>query len=331
MVEPATDTMTEGTQIDITVTRGFSHLLDKCLNSIETSVSSGDLEPAAGRYARHYSTVCSCAAPVYLASGNSVKAKKLFSVAINFARASDSHDRRFMRLLCAFSKSCRRVGDLTTAHEALESALEIAEGICGYTSEETLKIVSQLKAVSEGIDMEQNNRQRAVVASTGSKLNNVDPSNSEPSNTGSNNIDRSTSSSSRTKGGMAAFLFRPRSRSQKSHDAKRVKANDSIVKPSSPPPEYPGIGIDLASQTPKLVSELPALISFEVPYIPSTGFTVGETNESIDPGLALEIFLLNPAIFIPRAGGVAPGIQGTLRLKIKKGEEIANIHLTLQA
>lgn len=298
-------------------------------------MASEDLEPATGIFARHYYTFCSCAAPLYLSSGNSTKAKKLFSVAINYARSSDLYDRHLMHLLCGFAKCCRRVGDLDAAKEALESALEIAEGICGYRSEQTLEIVSQLKAVSEGIAMEQDNRQRAAVASTGSKLHEVQ-SNAAPSSSSSSQPMKRSSR-------VANFFLRGLGlRSDPQNVGPEYQAVDPVPVPQYirrssgflddwvPQEQHNSNRYNLRSRD-ELASQAPEVVSDEVRYIPSTGFTTGESMEDIDPGLALEIFLLNPTVFIPAVSGAAPVLQGTLRVRVKEGIDVEAIDLTLRA
>ncbi|KAF5647835.1 calcium-independent phospholipase [Fusarium tjaetaba] len=320
-VKQSSETMAEeGSQID--ANRGFLHLFDKCLNSIENHVPSEDLEPATGKFARHYYTFCSCSAPLYLSSGNSAKAKELFSVAINYARSSES-----------------RVGDLDAAKEALESALEIAEGICGYRSEQTLEIVAQLKTVSEGIAMEQDHRQRAAVASTGSKLNEVQ-SNAEQSSSSSLQPPKRSSR-------VANFLLRPLGlRIDPQNVEGRGEPEYQIVDPV-PVPQYIPQSPDLLGNwiaqdqhnsyrhtlrsRDELASQAPEVVSNEIGYIPLTGFTIDEPMKSVNPGLALEICLLNPAVFIPAASGVAPGVRGTLRLRVKDRVQVEAITLTLRA
>jgi len=244
-----------------------------------------------------------------------------------------------MHLLCGFAKCCRRVGDLDAAKEALESALEIAEGICGYRSEQTLEIVSQLKAVSEGIAMEQDHRQRAAVASTGSKLNEVQ-SNTEPSSSSSSQPKKRSSR-------VANFFLRGLGlRSDPQNVERRGEPEYQIVDPV-PVPQYIRRSLSfLDDRVPQeqhisnrytlrsrdeLASQAPEVVSDEVRYIPWTGFTIDESMEDIHPGLALEIFLLNPAVFIPAVSGAAPVLQGVLGLKVKDGIEVEAIDLTLRA
>jgi hypothetical protein len=60
---------------------------------------------------------------------------------------------------------------LSKAAELLQAALNKAESIHGHMSEETASINTQLVAVRHAIEVDLGHRKRALVASTGGKLN----------------------------------------------------------------------------------------------------------------------------------------------------------------
>ncbi|KAH6983813.1 hypothetical protein EDB80DRAFT_875313 [Ilyonectria destructans] len=113
-------------------------------------------------------------AHIYLLIGKYETSKGLFSAAVEYisiTQDGESNDVEFLRLLRGLATSCKKTADLAKAEEALQSALAIAESVCGHMSDEAIEIDSQLEAIRERVAVELDHRKRALVASTGGKLN----------------------------------------------------------------------------------------------------------------------------------------------------------------
>ncbi|KAJ9427618.1 hypothetical protein QL093DRAFT_2587216 [Fusarium oxysporum] len=122
---------------------------------------------------RSYFTICLCGGDVYLAMGKSEIARTLFTSAIDYIRSSslsDPDDKIFLQLLCGLAKSCENTREFEMAEEALLSASTISERLNGHMNDQTVSLVSRLKAVRDHMLTELENRKRALVACTGPKL-----------------------------------------------------------------------------------------------------------------------------------------------------------------
>ncbi|KAM3528894.1 hypothetical protein NHJ13051_002168 [Beauveria bassiana] len=150
----------------------FFKFVDRCLNAIWTNVSDCDLAPPRGKFATEYFKICSCMADMYVSVRKYATARKLFSSAINYLRpfhAVDSSDKALIRLLCGFATSCGKMGDLTEAKVALQSAEAISEAVYGPESDEVVKISLKLTAIQKKAALQRDHHRRAVIASTGAK------------------------------------------------------------------------------------------------------------------------------------------------------------------
>ena len=109
-----------------------------------------------------------------LSLGKLQTAKKLYSAAIDYLRTTKAEESRgleLMSLLRGFASCCMKTGDLNLGQEALKSALAIAESVFRQMSDEAVETASQLRTINELIARDLDHRKRALVASTGGKLN----------------------------------------------------------------------------------------------------------------------------------------------------------------
>ncbi|KAF4964330.1 hypothetical protein FSARC_7736 [Fusarium sarcochroum] len=151
----------------------FFSMFDRCLTAIWKHVHRDDLEPLHGKFAAPYYIICSCGAGIYLSMGNSERTKSLFIAALDYARSTQTtivSDNGLLRLLSGLARSCVKTREFEMAEEALTSATEIAKETLGYKNDQTVHLTNRLEMVKKRIDIERDNRQRAVVASTGNKL-----------------------------------------------------------------------------------------------------------------------------------------------------------------
>jgi hypothetical protein len=105
--------------------------------------------------------------------GKSEIARTLFTSAIDYIRSSslsDPDDKILLQLLCGLAKSCENTREFEMAEEALLSASTISERLNGHMNDQTVSLVSRLKAVRDHMLAELENRKRALVACTGPKL-----------------------------------------------------------------------------------------------------------------------------------------------------------------
>ncbi|SCO80980.1 uncharacterized protein FRV6_05193 [Fusarium oxysporum] len=105
--------------------------------------------------------------------GKSEIARTLFTSAIDYIRSSslsDPDDKILLQLLCGLAKSCENTREFEMAEEALLSAPTISERLNGHMNDQTVSLVSRLKAVRDHMLTELENRKRALVACTGPKL-----------------------------------------------------------------------------------------------------------------------------------------------------------------
>lgn len=156
----------------IDAARRFLNLFDRCLYAIVNHVPSHELESPHGKYAMPYFTICSCMARTYFSIGKFETSKKLFSAAVEYTRTNqrgESNERELLPLLRGFGTSCSKTGDLTSAAEALQSALEIARSIGSHGSDEATEIGSELDAVRKRLAIDLENHNRALAASLGDK------------------------------------------------------------------------------------------------------------------------------------------------------------------
>jgi hypothetical protein len=110
---------------------------------------------------------------VYLALGKVEEAKQLFLAAVELHQTSGNptpRKRDELTLISGLTLCYQRQGELVEAEQRLQSALTLAEVLCGHMSDEALLINPCLKVVQEKIAAEVENRKRVLVVSTGSKL-----------------------------------------------------------------------------------------------------------------------------------------------------------------
>lgn len=163
----------------------LSNLIDRCLDTISRHVDESDLLPPNGRFAYQFFMISSSIAGLYLSLGKLQSAKKLFSAAIDYLRTTqieETSDPRHAGLLRDFASCCARTGDLISSQQALKSALAMMEQAFGEMSDEAVEVASRLRAIEETIATEVYNHKRALVASTGEKLSQVERDDSGPSN-----------------------------------------------------------------------------------------------------------------------------------------------------
>jgi hypothetical protein len=113
-------------------------------------------------------------AQIYLTMGQFETSKRLFSAALeylNVTHEGESDDLTFFQLLSGLATSCHQTRVLAKAEEALQSALKIAESCHGHMSDEAVETATLLRTIRDEIVGESDNHRRALIASTGSKLN----------------------------------------------------------------------------------------------------------------------------------------------------------------
>ncbi|RYC94660.1 hypothetical protein BFJ63_vAg2533 [Fusarium oxysporum f. sp. narcissi] len=150
----------------------FFNLFNRCLKLLWNHINEHHID-IHGKFAEAYFTICLCGGDVYLAMGKSEIARTLFTSAIDYIRSSslsDPDDKIFLQLLCGLAKSCENTREFEMAEEALLSASTISERLNGHMNDQTVSLVSRLKAVRDHMLTELENRKRALVACTGPKL-----------------------------------------------------------------------------------------------------------------------------------------------------------------
>ncbi|RKL01493.1 hypothetical protein BFJ71_g5270 [Fusarium oxysporum] len=150
----------------------FFNLFNRCLNLLWNHINAHHID-IHGKFAEAYFTICLCGGDVYLAMGKSEIARTLFTSAIDYIRSSslsDPDDKIFLQLLCGLAKSCENTREFEMAEEASLSASTISERLNGHMNDQTVSLVSRLKAVRDHMLTELENRKRALVACTGPKL-----------------------------------------------------------------------------------------------------------------------------------------------------------------
>ncbi|KAL5601754.1 hypothetical protein FOBRF1_009287 [Fusarium oxysporum] len=150
----------------------FFNLFNRCLNLLWNHINAHHID-IHGKFAEAYFTICLCGADVYLAMGKSEIARTLFTSAIDYIRSSslsDPDDKILLQLLCGLAKSCENTREFEMAEEALLAASTISERLNGHMNDQTVSLVSRLKAVRDHMLTELENRKRALVACTGPKL-----------------------------------------------------------------------------------------------------------------------------------------------------------------
>ncbi|EGU87644.1 hypothetical protein FOXB_01800 [Fusarium oxysporum f. sp. conglutinans Fo5176] len=150
----------------------FFNLFNRCLNLLWNHINAHHID-IHGKFAEAYFTICLCGGDVYLAMGKSEIARTLFTSAIDYIRSSslsDPDDKILLQLLCGLAKSCENTREFEMAEEALLSASTISERLNDHMNDQTVSLVSRLKAVRDHMLTELENRKRALVACTGPKL-----------------------------------------------------------------------------------------------------------------------------------------------------------------
>ncbi|KAI7760788.1 hypothetical protein LZL87_008000 [Fusarium oxysporum] len=150
----------------------FFNLFNRCLDLLWKHIDACRIE-IYGKFAEAYFTICLCGADVYLSMGKSEIAKTLFTSAIDYIRSSspsDPDENMLLRLLCGLAKSCENMRKFELAEEALSSAIAISERLNGHMNDQTVGLVSRVKALRDHMLTLLENRKRALIASTGPKL-----------------------------------------------------------------------------------------------------------------------------------------------------------------
>ncbi|KAG7435260.1 hypothetical protein Forpi1262_v005277 [Fusarium oxysporum f. sp. raphani] len=150
----------------------FFNLFNRCLHLLWKHIDACHID-IYGKFAEAYFTICLCGADVYLSMGKSEIAKTLFTSAIDYIRSSSPNDPDksiLLRLLCGLAKSCENMREFELAEEALSSAIAISERLNGHMNDQTVGLVSRVKALRDHMLTVLENRKRALVASTGPKL-----------------------------------------------------------------------------------------------------------------------------------------------------------------
>jgi hypothetical protein len=149
----------------------FFNLFNRCLDLLWKHIDACHID-IYGKFAEAYFTICLCGADVYLSMGKSEIAKTLFTSAIDYIRSSspsDPDENILLRLLCGLARSCENMREFELAEEALSSAIAISERLNGHMNDQTVSLISRVKALRDHMLTELENRKRALVASTGPK------------------------------------------------------------------------------------------------------------------------------------------------------------------
>ncbi|KAI1030106.1 hypothetical protein LB504_010518 [Fusarium proliferatum] len=149
----------------------FYNVFNRCLHLLWQYIDARHIV-IHGKFAEAYLTICLCGADLYLSSGKSETAIKLFTWAIEYIQSSRSNpdENILLQLLCGLARSCENRREFESAEEALSSAATLSERLNGHMDDLTVSLVSQLKTVRTHMSSELENRKRALIASTGPKL-----------------------------------------------------------------------------------------------------------------------------------------------------------------
>ncbi|CAG9989711.1 unnamed protein product, partial [Clonostachys byssicola] len=143
------------------------------LSLIELYVPDITLNPDYGLMQCLYSTIVHHAAWVYNSEGDPEKGRAYFEMALemqifNPCLMGDEQKSRSVSLLhlTGLGQASYKMGDLTTASEALNSALDLSKSLLGDNDENTLSIAGRLRSINERQKLLERHQSKALVAST---------------------------------------------------------------------------------------------------------------------------------------------------------------------